>query len=94
MSMRLASALVLGSFGLALVVGCGSSSDSTPAGTSGTSGTSGQPATGGTTLRGAITGATETGVLDLSVPGATTTTKTLNPSATLPRRTRSRARSR
>ena len=76
MFIRLASFVALSSVGLALVLGCSSSSDPTPAGSSGTSG---QPATGGTTLRGAITGATETGVLDLSVPGATTTTKTLAP---------------
>lgn len=81
MSIRLASLVVLSSLGLALVVGCSSSSDPTPAGTSGTSGTSGQPATGGTTLRGAITGGAESGVLDLSVPGATTTTRTLTPLA-------------
>lgn len=77
MSMRLSSFLILGSLGLTMVLGC-SSSDSTPAGTSGTSG---QPATGGTTLRGAITGGAESGVIDLSLPGATTTTKTLTPLA-------------
>jgi hypothetical protein len=80
MSKRLSSFLILASFGLPLVLGC-SSSDSTPAGSSGTSGT---PAAGGTTLRGAITGATESGVIDLNVPGATTTTKSLSPLANPP----------
>jgi hypothetical protein len=78
MSTRFASLVLLSSLGLALVGGCSSSSDPTPAGTSGTSG---QPATGGTTLRGAITGGAESGVLDISIPGATTTTKTLTPLA-------------
>ena len=78
MSTRLASAFIVGSLGLALLVGCGSSSDSTPATSGGTSGT---PTTGGTKLRGAITGATESGVLDLTVGGAATTTKSLSPLA-------------
>jgi hypothetical protein len=81
MSIRLASLVSVASLGLALAAGCSSSSD-TPAGTSGTSGTSGQPATTGTTLRGAITGGAESGILDLNVPGASaTTTKTLTPLA-------------
>ena len=68
--------LTLASLGLALVLGCSSSSTD-----SGTSGTSGTPAGGGTTLRGALTGATETGVLDLTVSAAGATTKSVAPLA-------------
>ena len=80
MTIRLSSLVSFASLGLAVVAGCSSSTD-TPATPAGTSGTSGQPATGGTTLRGAITGGAESGLLDLDVPGATTTTKTLTPLA-------------
>ena len=81
MSIRLAS-LAVASFSLALVLGCSSSaSDANTSGSS--SGTSGQPASG-TTLRGALTGATETGVLDLTLPSTGTTTKSLSPLADPP----------